>query len=222
VSVLQILYSLLCFFIFIADGQVVTIDTRLTPSIGEHKFKCFNGKIVSLSHHPLNENLIMASSVNGFETYYVFSSNCKILLIFWYSEIGVFDLRNVQTKSSDVEEVVDPVIRFPLIGSRISGSFFSPLSGKNALITGKNIVEVYDLHEGSAKSNLFLQFTFVSDHISFLGVQNWNSTLSQRNSVLGNAIWHPLRDEVCLATKSDGSVSIIWLGRFININYFKL
>nr|CAH0112228.1 unnamed protein product [Daphnia galeata] len=155
-----------------ADGQVVTIDTRLTPTIGEQKFKCFNGKIVSLSHHPLNENLIMASSVNG--------------------EIGVFDLRNVQTKSSDVEEVVDPVIRFPLIGSRISGSFFSPLSGKNALITGKNIVEVYDLHAGSAKS-----------------VQNWNSTLSQRNSVLGNAIWHPLRDEVCLATKSDGSIEML-------------
>ena len=82
-SVLQILYSLRCISIFIADGQVVTIDTRLTPAIGEQKFKCFNGKIVSLSHHPLNENLIMASSVNGFETYYVFSSNCKILLIFW-------------------------------------------------------------------------------------------------------------------------------------------
>lgn len=49
-----------------ADGQVVTVDTRIIPTIGEQqRFKCFDGKIVSLSHHPLNENLIMASSVNG-------------------------------------------------------------------------------------------------------------------------------------------------------------
>ena len=65
---------------------------------------------------------------------------------FFYSKIGIFDLRYVQPSSSGVDGVTDPVISFPLIGSRISGSLFSPLSGDYALITGKNVVEVFDLH----------------------------------------------------------------------------
>ncbi|XP_046651661.1 WD repeat-containing protein 76-like isoform X2 [Daphnia pulicaria] len=155
-----------------ADGQVVTVDMRILPTIGEQRFKCFNGKIVGLSHHPLNENLIMAGSVNG--------------------EVGVFDLRNVQPNLSDIDGFTNPVLSFPLIGSRISGSFFSPLAGEYALITGKNVVEVYDLHEGVAKR-----------------LTNWNSTLSQRNTVLSRAIWHPLRDDVCIATGSDESIDML-------------
>ncbi|EFX79300.1 hypothetical protein DAPPUDRAFT_319557 [Daphnia pulex] len=155
-----------------ADGQVVTVDMRILPTIGEQRLKCFNGKIVGLSHHPLNENLIMASSVNG--------------------EVGVFDLRNVQPNLSDIDGFTNPVLNFPLIGSRISGSFFSTLAGEYALITGKNVVEVYDLHEGVAKR-----------------LTNWNSTLSQRNTVLSRAIWHPLRDDVCIATGSDESIDML-------------
>ncbi len=76
--------------------------------------------------------------------------------LFFYSEVGVFDLRNVQPNLSDIDGFTNPVLSFPLIGSRISGSFFSPLAGEYALITGKNVVEVYDLHEGIAKRIFFI------------------------------------------------------------------
>jgi hypothetical protein len=72
-------------------------------------------------------------------------------VFFFYSEVGVFDLRNVQPNLSDIDGFTNPVLSFPFIGSRISDSFFSPLAGEYALITGKNVVEVYDLHEVVAK-----------------------------------------------------------------------
>ncbi len=56
------------FLFFIADGRVATIDTRTLPTRVEQQFKCFEGSIPSLSHHPVNENLIMASCVNGYCT----------------------------------------------------------------------------------------------------------------------------------------------------------
>jgi hypothetical protein len=78
-----------------------------------------------------------------------------LVCFLFYSEVGVFDLRNVQPNLSDIDGFINPVLSFPLISSRICGSFFSPLAGEYALITGKNVVEVYDLHEGIAKRIFF-------------------------------------------------------------------
>ena len=58
-------------------------------------------------------------------------------------------MRFVQPISS--EESTDPVIRIPQNSSRLSGAFFSPLSGDYAMVTGKNVLEVYDLREEVAK-----------------------------------------------------------------------
>ena len=49
------------------------------------------------------------------------------------------------------EESTVPVIRIPQNPSRLSGAFFSPCSGDYALVTGKNVLEVYDLREETVK-----------------------------------------------------------------------
>ena len=131
----------------------MNVDIRIMPTTEQQRFKCFNGKIVALSNHPLNENLIMASS-HGYAIFFV-SFLLENSIDFLSSGTGIYDLRNVKS-NFDFEEITDPVIRFPANTSRISGSFFSQSSGKYALITGMKLVEVYDLQEGDAKCKDFL------------------------------------------------------------------
>lgn len=70
-------FSLL--FFRIADGKVATIDMRTMPTQVDQEFQCFEGSILTLSPHPLDENLFMASCVNGYGgkqeylSYYLFN-----------------------------------------------------------------------------------------------------------------------------------------------------
>ena len=54
------------FFFILADGLVATIDMRAMDTPVVQQFRCFEASIPTLSHHPTNENLILASCVNGY------------------------------------------------------------------------------------------------------------------------------------------------------------
>lgn len=134
---------------------------RIIPNQVGQQFKCFEGGILSLSQHPLNENLLMASCVNGYKS--IFESPTFKLLIHHLlndRKVSTFDLRYMQPVSDSIE-CTDPVYSLPHVVTRVSGAFFSPLTGDYALVTGRNASEILNLRTSSTECNyviLFMQF----------------------------------------------------------------
>ncbi len=78
------------------------------------------------------------------------------------------------------------------------------MTGDYALVTGKNVMEVYDLREGASKCKLVKEKLLVETFNAFtLGPESWDLSRSRRNPMLSYGVWHPKREDICLATASE-------------------